>query len=554
MPQTEDIIINVDLTGAKDANKGVDDLTKSLNKNTDATKDAEDQTTNYNNSLVEGVKDMKVFGVSINSLSKSFAGVTSTLRGVNGGLKAFKIALAATGIGAIVVALGSLVAVLTKTQGGMDLVTKAVNALNTVIDVVIDRFISFGQGLLKFFKGDFKEGISEMVDSFKGLGEEIRNEVEASNELSDAFARLETAKINNIVADAKLRAAAKQAEQIAKDETRSINERITAAKELERIEEQRAQNAIEIASEELRILQERNALGTSTNEDLRAEAELEAELFRLREESASRQIKNARIIQQLRRENQAVEVEAEEIKAAEIIRINEHQNQELEESDKKLHLKRLQLKSDELAAEAEKTKASIELAQKEASLKAQLSANLANAIAGLLGQESEAGKAFAIVGANINMWEAISAANKLPPPLSYIAMATALANGLRAIREIQATPIPKVNIAQTPFADGGPINGPSHSGGGVWLNAEGGEYIINKQAMRDPVNKAIAESINSGKQSRGRIFRDGGTVPRSMELFDLEAAISKNRAVLVLEDLDRAQTGVRVTENVSTLQ
>lgn len=555
MPQTEDIIINVDLVGAKDANKGVDDLTKSLKKNTKSTEQAEESTENYSNTLIDTAKDTKVFGVSINSLSKSFKGAISTLKGVNIGLKAFKIALAATGIGAIVVALGSLVAVLTKTQGGIDFVSKAMNALQTVIDVVIDRFISFGQGLIKFFKGDFKEGITEMTNSFKGLGEEIRNEIQASNELTDAFNALEDAKIRNIVQDAKLRAEAKRLEEIAKDETKSIKERILAAQELERVEEQRANRAIELAAEELRILQERNALGTSTREDERAEAELEAELFRLREESSSRQIKNARIIQQLRRENNAELVQEAEITSAEVIRINEHQNQELQKTDLQGHFNRLKLKSAELRASAEKSRAEIDLARMEAEQKAALTAKLANAIAGLLGQESAAGKAFAIAGATINMFEAVSKANTLIPPASYIAAAIAVATGIKAIRDIQGVPIPRVNVASTPFADGGPIDGPSHNRGGVWLNAEGGEYIINKNAMRDPVNRAIAESLNNGQQSRGNIFRQGGRVPapNTLELFNLESAIRKARPVLVLEDLNRVQEGVNVTDAISTL-
>lgn len=556
MPQTEDIIINVDLVGATGANKDVDQLTKSLNKNTKATDDAEASTESYNNSLVDAAKDTQIFGVSINSLSKSFTAVTSTLKGVNTGLKAFKIALAATGIGAIVLALGSLVALLTQTQEGMDFVSKAINGIKTAIDVVIDRFIEFGEGMVKFFSGDFKEGITQMTESFKGLGDEIKEEIQISNDLTDAFNRLEQAKIDNIVADAKARAEAEKLKAIVEDQTLTLGERIRASRQFEQIETQRANKAIEIAAEELRILQERNELGTSTREDLRAEAEAEAVLFQLREESAARQLEQANKRRELQKQLNAENTAEETATAAEVVKINYEANTEIEKSDLDLHFKRLQLKRDELAASAAKSQSEIELARVEAEQKAALTANLANAIAGLLGQESEAGKAFAIAAATINMFEAVSKANTLAPPASFIAIATAIATGLKAIRDIKGVPLPKVTIAETPFADGGPIDGPSHSRGGVWLNAEGGEYIINKSAMRDPVNRAIAESINSGQQSRGHIFRQGGTVqtPGALDLFNIESAIQDNRAILVLEDLDRAQTGVQVSQEIATLR
>ena len=42
---------------------------------------------------------------------------------------------------------------------------------------------------------------------------------------------------------------------------------------------------------------------------------------------------------------------------------------------------------------------------------------------------------------------------------------------------------------------GGNINGPSHDNGGVIIEAEGGEYIINKKAV-NPQTEAVLEYIN----------------------------------------------------------
>jgi hypothetical protein len=45
------------------------------------------------------------------------------------------------------------------------------------------------------------------------------------------------------------------------------------------------------------------------------------------------------------------------------------------------------------------------------------------------------------------------------------------------------------------YVVGGNINGPSHDNGGVIIEAEGGEYIINKKAV-NPQTKAVLEYIN----------------------------------------------------------
>lgn len=58
------------------------------------------------------------------------------------------------------------------------------------------------------------------------------------------------------------------------------------------------------------------------------------------------------------------------------------------------------------------------------------------------------------------------------------------------------------------FALGGPINGASHDGGGVLIEAEGGEFIINKRAMKNPYIAKVAEFINEFGVG-GPIFPNG---------------------------------------------
>ena len=46
------------------------------------------------------------------------------------------------------------------------------------------------------------------------------------------------------------------------------------------------------------------------------------------------------------------------------------------------------------------------------------------------------------------------------------------------------------------YVVGGNINGPSHEQGGVPIEVEGGEYIINKKAV-NPKTEAVLEYINT---------------------------------------------------------
>jgi hypothetical protein len=72
--------------------------------------------------------------------------------------------------------------------------------------------------------------------------------------------------------------------------------------------------------------------------------------------------------------------------------------------------------------------------------------------------------------------------------------AAAIAGGIAAanVAVVASQPMPK-------FAKGGYIVGGSHGQGGVNINAEGGEYIINKNSMSIPAVAQIAQTLNSGQ-------------------------------------------------------
>lgn len=102
-------------------------------------------------------------------------------------LAILKVALISTGIGAIVVALGALVAYFKRSQDGADALTRAMAPVKVLFNAIGDIAAALGRAMVKAFQ-DPKQAISDMwealkkniinrfvgiVDSFKGLGKVI---------------------------------------------------------------------------------------------------------------------------------------------------------------------------------------------------------------------------------------------------------------------------------------------------------------------------------------------------------------------------------------------
>jgi hypothetical protein len=157
-----------------------------------------------------------------------------------------------------------------------------------------------------------------------------------------------------------------------------------------------------------------------------------------------------------------------------------------------------------------------------------------------------------------------SALARIPADVGPL-LGAVLAPAIIAGGALQAGVIAGQKFQPVQYADGGWINGPSHSAGGVpftvngvgGFEAEGGEYIINKRAMANPQVAATAQALNSmGKRSvvtGNRIFEDGGATPNAVAEAALMAAQKPIRAYLSeKEEMERSNVRVRTDER-STL-
>lgn len=144
-----------------------------------------------------------------------------------------------------------------------------------------------------------------------------------------------------------------------------------------------------------------------------------------------------------------------------------------------------------------------------------MASETAGQMSNLLGQESEAGKIFAVAQATINTYLGASKAIAQGGIWGVAQAAIVIAAGLKQVASIMKVKddVPKTQASTRKFAKGGTVFGAPHSQGGVTFTgsngqqfeAEGGEnmYILNKSASR-AINALSALNQQYGGRSFGR--------------------------------------------------
>jgi len=459
------------------------------------TKDAEKNVDNLEGSI-DGVAG---------SIDKMTGGMVSGFRnGVKGikkgvaAMKSLKVAVAATGIGLLLIAITALTSYFTKTQRGADKLSQAFKGIGAVVDVLVDRISTFGEGLFKILSGDFSEGLDILKGSFSGIVDEMKNEAQAAIDLEKAQQALEDRQIELIKVNAKRRASIEELRLVAEDENKTNEQRADALREAARLQNEIADDEISIAKERARIIRERVALGESSRDDIRDQAEAEAEVIRL-EGERNRRLRSLQTRLNAFTEGTGDNTEATELNAeaqkklnAEIAKRDEILLQEaakyqetisaqydkiLEEQntaqvnelnaveDKYSQLianaeqygfdevELTRLKNEEIAkvnnkyndAEVKATKD-----KEDAKLAVQLAT--ASAVAGTLGslgklagEQTQAGKALSAAEAIINTYTGATKALAQGGIVGPIAAAGVIATGLASVRAIYATEVPNTS-------------------------------------------------------------------------------------------------------------
>lgn len=303
-------------------------------------------------------------------LSKAQRFMAISTNVVSGALKLFKIALISTGIGAIVVLLGSLVAYFSSTEKGIDAVNRVLTPLKTVFETLFGVLQKVGEALAGLFTADgikeFGNAIKDFVlsrielmkdgfgaigkiitgdikgglEDLKGIATQLQGEVvgavdamkSAAGELSatmqEAYNRgkriaeleeqIGDAEIGIIVTRAEANKQLKEQETIAKDISKSasarqaaIDEQLAISKEIIASENQ----ILDLQIEQLRLKQASN---DTSDDEMKTLQTLIAQKIKNEELAADVEKKNLGAQNQLRKEQQVLVQKAldDEIKAS----------------------------------------------------------------------------------------------------------------------------------------------------------------------------------------------------------------------------------------------
>jgi hypothetical protein len=206
--------------------KNIKDLTDKLKSNESAVGDNRRNVGNYSESIQDALGNVTIFGTNLGGLTKSFQQTKdSTLAYIKAlvvtegvqksqtaatnsqtaaqkalniatlagkvAMNVFKLALIATGIGAFVVVVGSLVAYFKSTEEGAMKLKVIMAALGSVTDNIRSKFADFGKIIFDSFNSIKELKIS---DIFKSIGDSIKenitNRIEAFGLAGKAIAKI----------------------------------------------------------------------------------------------------------------------------------------------------------------------------------------------------------------------------------------------------------------------------------------------------------------------------------------------------------------------------
>lgn len=276
------------------------------------------------------------------------AGVITTNLWTNG-LRLLKVALAATGIGLVLVALGSLVSFLASTQRGIDAVNSVLKPLEVIFKRLIGTIQNFGETLFDALS-DPQQLIADIGDSIKrnletrfnavvrilrniadfnfdNLGEDlveaatgvedlagkaaaafgqardfINESIDLGNQLADLTVRIEQSEARLVLRRAELQNLIKADNKIAEDTSKTQREREAAAERTLRNSEQLLAAEQEILALKIEQKEIENSLNDTSREDIKELNELRAEAIQKETEQLELQTTQQNKLNTIRRE------------------------------------------------------------------------------------------------------------------------------------------------------------------------------------------------------------------------------------------------------------
>ena len=324
--------INIDVNSKK-ATKGIKDLEKGIDGVNKEVKE-----TNKSTQAMSGTLDKATGG----AVSK-FTAFKGAIGSVTTGFKSLRVAIIATGIGALLIAVTALGQAFTRSEEGQNKFAKILGVIGSVTGNLLDLLADLGENIIsvfenpkqavtdfanlikdnivtrfegllnlipnlgkaveQLFKGNFKEAgkiaadsvgkvvlgvdsvtdsVNSAVEAVKDFGKEIASDASAAAKIADQRAAAEKAARNLIVerAQAEQDIARLREKAVQKDKF-SAEERIKFLEEAGKISGDLAEKETKVAKLRLEAKLTENALTKSNKDDLNEAAQLEASVIQL---------------------------------------------------------------------------------------------------------------------------------------------------------------------------------------------------------------------------------------------------------------------------------
>ena len=487
--------LNDEKSGLKALKQEQKEATQEVKKHKDAQKE-------NNKETEDTIGNLKVFGVSLNGIKKGFSKVIPAAKAMFGTIKA---GIISTGIGALVIGVMAVIQAFKRSEKGQEKFQKIMAAIGAVTSQVLDLFASLGEtiidavtspmkalkalgnGIVKFFSdpiGAAKNIISKTKEAVKDFVDETSKEVDALIAVTkarqkahhiDRELKVERAKANREINDIRLQAEDREknnaTERIALLKKAQAIEQGITAKEIEskrilidaqKLEMKQGLNTIEAKDKlaqlqaelinlDTKKLRSQRLLQTQITTALNEEKAIKEQAKKDKEVEAQEKIDATKeadaILLQLQQENSLAVIEDLELRALAELKIQEDKeiaSAELLENSEAVK-EAIRKKYARLKGDVVKKSGKNEIKWEDMTQEAKLNKvkDTAGQMSKILGEESAAGKAFAITQATIDTYQGANAAYKsmagipyVGPVLGGIAAAAAVAAGLKNVQAI----------------------------------------------------------------------------------------------------------------------
>ena len=231
---------------------------------------------NYAQSFKDAIAQTKIFGVSVGELQQGLGQLSQIgIKGVLKGLLDLSKAIIASPLGILLVTVGAIVAIFSKSKAITGALSQAFSALGQALDAVFIVLEPIIEGFAKLITL-WADALSGLVSFFTGVE---ANASKLDGRLQDINDKLELQ--SGITKQ--LEAEAQKQKNIVEDTNKSIKERLEATRKQFELEAKKTDEQLELETEKANILAEQLKTMGNTNERFEKQKELSEQNAKVQE-------------------------------------------------------------------------------------------------------------------------------------------------------------------------------------------------------------------------------------------------------------------------------